>query len=105
MVGRGICVGACTCVGLANEPDGNALVCGIFSSKSASISGLLCDSSDLDCPAFVCDEEMGLLDCMAICEYRKLDLILEGWLDVYADSQLPLPRKRHLVAFQLVQTL
>ena len=75
-------------MGLVHEYDGYSLVCGIFPGQSASVSGLLCDCVDFDCAAALGNEEMGLLDCMAVCEYSKLDPILEGWFGVYADRQL-----------------
>ena len=75
-------------MGLVHEHDGHTLVCGIFPGQSASVSGLLCDSADSYSSAIVSDEEMGLLDCVAVCEYRQLDIVFEGWSGVHADSQL-----------------
>ena len=98
--GVGSC--ACPCVGLAYESDGHKVVCGILPGKSASLPGLLCDSSYIDSTDLVCIEEVGLLDSMAFCEYRQPDTLPEGWSGVYADCKLPVPDQRSLVTVQLV---
>ena len=86
--GRGFGTYARPCVGMVDEHDGHTLVCGIFPGQSASVSGLLCDSADSYSSAIVSDEEMGLLDCMAVCEYSQSDTVFEGWAGLYADSEL-----------------
>ena len=78
-------------MGMVYESDGNQVVCGIFSGKSAAVPGLLCDSVDPYRSDIVSIEEMGLLDSMAFCECSQSDAVPEGWLGVYADSQLLVP--------------
>ena len=74
-------------LGLVDEHDGYALVCGIFPSESASVSGLLRDGADFDGPNIVGSKEMGLLGGLAVCEHCKLDFISEGRVGVHADCQ------------------
>ena len=96
--------GSCTCigVGLVDEHDGYEVVCGILPGESASISGLLCDRADPHSTDFVGVEEMGLLDCMAVCEYCKSDALSEGRTGVHADCQLPVSRQWRVVTIYMV---
>ena len=101
----GLGTGIGTCMGMVDVDDGYAMVCGIFPGKSASVSGLLRDSVDPYRADFVGTQEMGLLDSMAVCEYRQSDAVPEGRTGVYADCQLPVSGQRRVVTVQLVQTL
>ena len=98
--GFGPCLGAS--LGMADEHDGYKVVCGIFPGQSSSISGLLRDSADSDGADFVRIEEMGLLDCLAAGQCGEPDIISEGGPGVHADSELPVPGQRHLVALHMV---
>ena len=99
----GACAGSC--VGMADEHDGYKMVRGVFPCQSSAVSGLLRDSSYTHCPDIVGIEEMGLLDCMALCEYSESDALSEGRTGLHADSQLPVPYKRHMVAVHMVQVV
>ena len=79
-------------LGLVHEHDGNKVVCGVFPGKSASVSGLLCDGIDSDSPALVCNEEVGLLDCVAAGEYCELDIVPKGRTGIHADCQRSVSR-------------
>ena len=89
-------------MGMAYEHDGNQVVCGIFSGKSAAVPGLLRDSADPYCSDIVSIEEVGLLDSMAFCECGQPDFVLEGWTGIYADCQLHVPCKRNMVVGDMV---
>ena len=102
---RGVGACACPCVGLVHEHDGHEVVCGIFPCKSSPISRLLCDSPDTHSTDFVCIEEVGLLDRMAVCEHSQPDPLPEGRPGVHADRQLSVPGQRHMVAVHMVQAL
>ena len=90
------------CVGLGYESDGDTLVCRIFFSESAAVSGLRGYCADSDSADLVGNEEMGLLDSMAVCEYCKPDALPQGWTGVHADCQLPVLDKWRVVTVFVV---
>ena len=63
------------------------------------------DRIDPYSPDPVCTQEVGLLDCMAVCECSQPDPLPEGRTGLHAGCQLSVPDKRHLVIVHMVQTL